>query len=55
MLVTATVNETKLPLKQQHAMVLGTGLVQPFQSFLLGKNVTFSHVRKAEKREEDHY
>lgn len=41
MLVTVTVNETKLPLKQQqqHAMVLGTGFVQPFQSFLLRKNV----------------
>lgn len=40
MLVTTTVNETKLPLEQQHAMVLGIGLVQPFQSFLLRKNVT---------------
>lgn len=39
MLVTATVNETKLPLKQQCAMVLGTVLVQTFQS-LLRKNVT---------------
>lgn len=41
MTVTATLNETKHPLKQQQkAMVLGTGLVQPFQSFLLRKSDT---------------
>lgn len=41
MLVTATLNETKIPQKQQQqAMVLETGLVQTFQSLLLRKSVS---------------
>lgn len=49
MLVTATLNETKIPQKQQQqAMVLETGLVQTFQSLLLRKSVS-THVSRAER------